>query len=115
MILLPDSRASNASIAAISGYSLSPARLATSVQLAISDARDPLANGSPTTNRISTGSTGRGIPEILIQQVSTSVIDGKHPKSIWKTLPCRNSGFNKGAATPQIPTEASDNRILDLD
>jgi hypothetical protein len=46
---------------------------------------------------------------------STNAKYGKHPKAIWKTLPCRYSGFNNGAATPQIPTEARDNRILFFD
>jgi len=63
----------------------------------------------------SIGSIVQGIHRIPTLMASTNAKHGSLPKSIWKTLPCRNSGFNKGAATTQIPTEARDNRILVFD
>jgi hypothetical protein len=73
------------------------------------------AGAFPTNNPTSTGSTVTEIHPIPIQTVSTRDSDGNLRKSNWTTQPRRDSGFKKGGATPQIPTEARDNHTLILE
>jgi hypothetical protein len=68
-----------------------------------------------TKKRISIGSFVRETHPIPILTATTNAKHGKHPKSNWKTLPHRDSGFKECEATPQIPNEARDNRILALE
>jgi hypothetical protein len=61
----------------------------------------PSKNGSPTTNRTSTGSTGPGIQPTPTRTSSTKGWRGGHPKSNWTTTAFWSSNFPDSARRAQ--------------